>query len=1107
MGKKNYYFLLMFAVMNIMAMATSTIKAETWDGSFRTVEIKSEDDQVELEFTASESKMYTFKSDTKEYGVKIKAVCGETKWSDAIYQWFGATVSIDAKANDVIRLYVSTDGEESFPVILPIEMVSSGNDDSVWDGTKKDITISQSEDAVTLLFSPAESKKYTFKCDTKAYATKIKATWEGLSLPKWSESLNDWAGATLTVDAVAGRTITLTVTAADEPEYPVTFPIEVESGIVPDVPGESWDGTTKAITLNNENDSKKFNYTATQTEILYIFSKASAYDVKFAGGIIGTEQILEWEAYDNMLGGYTSIKLMADDVLEFTVTSTDYLEGAGAGFPRTFTINSLSVPVSGFWIPGANFENAVKLEVDKETVIPVNENVSQDEFPLFENYSELSWLTFTPENTGLADIDIEEYVLFVYEGEDKIGALDYTPLRVIQDDETNSHKFAVKANTTYYVVTTNNRPTKATLKITKMDEGNDCILPINIDSKTSSISVKGGTSWYYYTVNTSDDHKYNILELSSNNDWEGTVSYFVDCSDAEPVVHSVNKTTKSYLELDPNKTAYIICVESNKTLGEAIRLVQREAKPGEAKMNPLVANLGDNSYGGEIRNYWFKYVPTKDCMLKISYPEDALSLIVLGTGTTNVANPNSTTCVVRVNAGEEYRMRFEAATTELANFSIEENEIPEGDYCDYPRLFNLNDDIVMKNRNAREEWYAFTAPDDGTVEFVVEDPIWVRDHWSCGIVKECGDRQDKLSYEERLGRLTYRYSVSKGQTYRFTVYQFVNDGSDIVINTKFVVADKGESCDKAIAVQYNEPVICKSVRSDTWYEFVAPQDGEYYLVGSLGQGATLSYKIDNCSANTVNATIVDYMYGRSYAVLNLTSGQVVKICAKISTAKDDDQDYDYSFVVRSKANGDDLETPFATESGKYYSLSAGNVTTAATTEGHPYSITAVDDKIQITLLTKEAYFGGNFQFYDGAERILVASTKTKKDNGDGTYTYVYTFTHETIVAGKAVTVLIPFDVDGFNLGSSLIVGLESTESSNSIVVYPNPCEGEFQVDLGNWTTDAAVIEIFNMAGMPVYRENATQTVTTVNLKGIAPGAYLVRVTANGKNTVAKLIVR
>lgn len=1112
MRKKNYYFLLMFVMMNIMAVATSTVKAEAWDGSWRTIRFESEEDEINLEFTAPEAKTYTFKSNTQEFGIKIKAVCGDvTEWSDALYDWFGATVSIEAKANEVIKLTVVTDGEEFFPVIVPMELVKDSGDDTAWDGTKKDITITGADDAITLTFTPTESKQYTFKCDTKSYAVKIKATWEGQSSAAWSEGLYDWAGATLTVDAVKDRVITLTITAADEESYPVTFPLELSDGSGDDdTPAEPWDGTTMAITLNDANTSKTFSYTATQNEMFYLFSKVTTYDVKFAGGVVGEpDLILEWEAYDNLVGGYSAIKLMEGDVLKFTVTSTEFLEGDGAGFPRRFSISSLVVPVSGFFLPGSTFENAVGLQSDVETIIPVNENTNVDEFPDFANYSEMSWLQFTAPISGLADIDIEEYVLFVYEGEDKIGALDYKPMRVVQDENNNSHKFAVKANTTYYVVTTNNRPTKATLKITEVEEGSDCIIPINITSMTAALSVKAGATWYNYTITKSKESEFNLLELASDKDWTGTISYYVDCSDAEPVINEVAAGAKSYFEMDTTRVNYLICVNSATEVENAIKLVQRDPKPGEAKVNPLDAKLGDNEYGGEKRNYWFKYIATQDCMLKLTYPENALTMIVLGTGTTNVANYGFTNCTVRVNSGEEYRMRFEASNTDKVTFTVVEDEnIPLGDYCDYPRLFDLNENIVMKNRDAQEEWYAFTAPDDGIVEFEVEDPIWVRDHWSCSIVKECGSTQDKLSFEELMGKLTYRYSVLKGETYRFTVYQFKNEeGADIVIKTKFIAAGDGESCDKAISIDFDKAVICKDVASETWYEFVAPEGGEYYLVSSLGQGAGVSYKIGDCSAVAVPAEVKDFMYGRAYATLNLEKDQVLKICAVISKDKPADQNYDYSLIVRKKAQGDNLETPFAAKAGEYYTLGAGNVMTAATLEGYVYSITATDAKLEFTVLTKEAYFSGNFFVYYEGERIGFTPVKTKIDNEDGTYTYTYTLTNAAIETGKTYTVLFPFTVDGFNLGTSLITGIESTEFVNKVIVCPNPSDGNFQVNFGELSAEGALIEVVDMAGVVIYKEYATSTIIFVNLKGITAGVYFVRVCADGKNAVAKLIVR
>ena len=67
----------------------------------------------------------------------------------------------------------------------------------------------------------------------------------------------------------------------------------------------------------------------------------------------------------------------------------------------------------------------------------------------------------------------------------------------------------------------------------------------------------------------------------------------------------------------------------------------------------------------------------------------------------------------------------------------------------------------------------------------------------------------------------------------------------------------------------------------------------------------------DCSTKATIAAVKDFMYGRAYATLNLEKDQVVKICAAISKDKPEDQDYDYSLIVRKKAQGDDLETPFA----------------------------------------------------------------------------------------------------------------------------------------------------------------------------------------------------
>ena len=89
----------------------------------------------------------------------------------------------------------------------------------------------------------------------------------------------------------------------------------------------------------------------------------------------------------------------------------------------------------------------------------------------------------------------------------------------------------------------------------------------------------------------------------------------------------------------------------------------------------------------------------------------------------------------------------------------------------------------------------------------------------------------------------------------------------------------------------------------------------------------------------------------------------------ISKDKPEDQDYDYSLIVRKKAQGDDLETPFAAKAGEYYTLGAGNVMTAATLEGYVYSIIATDAKLEFTVLP-------SFPIFNAITRVPAAITKT-----------------------------------------------------------------------------------------------------------------------------------
>ena len=111
-------------------------------------------------------------------------------------------------------------------------------------------------------------------------------------------------------------------------------------------------------------------------------------------------------------------------------------------------------------LPGSEYEfSSMEATTGCRSDYSCANEINHELNPFFVDYSELTWLSFTATETGLASVDVEEYVIFVYDDADKIwmtdkdGNVTYEPMQVVQDAKDNSHG-AVKANTMTHVAIT-----------------------------------------------------------------------------------------------------------------------------------------------------------------------------------------------------------------------------------------------------------------------------------------------------------------------------------------------------------------------------------------------------------------------------------------------------------------------------------------------------------------------------------------------------------------------------------------------------------------------------------------------------------------------------
>jgi hypothetical protein len=84
---------------------------------------------------------------------------------------------------------------------------------------------------------------------------------------------------------------------------------------------------------------------------------------------------------------------------------------------------------------------------------------------------------------------------------------------------------------------------------------------------------------------------------------------------------------------------------------------------------------------------------------------------------------------------------------------------------------------------------------------------------------------------------------------------------------------------------------------------------------------------------------------------------------------------------------------------------------------------------------------------------------------------------------------------------------ELGNTSDGIILYPNPSSGSCTLEVLGWKGEELNIEIVNMLGAVVHRQSASSPVFTISPDGLTTGTYLVKVTTSQGIQVKKWVVR
>lgn len=120
--------------------------------------------------------------------------------------------------------------------------------------------------------------------------------------------------------------------------------------------------------------------------------------------------------------------------------------------------------------------------------------------------------------------------------------------------------------------------------------------------------------------------------------------------------------------------------------------------------------------------------------------------------------------------------------------------------------------------------------------------------------------------------------------------------------------------------------------------------------------------------------------------------------------------------------------------------------------------------------------------------------------GNGTHTITYTYTDTNGCSAQATA----------QITVNACVGIADNSLLESVVVYPNPNNGSFNLTVNGGEPGDMIIEVTDITGRVVYTHQENNVgagfVTTVDLGDVAEGSYFLRITSGNETRTEKLII-
>ena len=750
----------------------------------------------------------------------------------------------------------------------------------------------------------------------------------------------------------------------------------------------TWNGNDLEITIRVK-QKMTFEYTATKSGTLYLYAEGEKdengqyytdgwpigiWGGLYANGIYDEENSLQDAGpYENGIGAYGWINVEESNAVRFTITAPDSVDKEMPQKAK-FTLKSIFFPSPGTGqAPIGSRENPIELKTNVETALPSYKDTTET---FNEDYA--TYCRFTAASDGVASISTEEYLIYYIEA-DKFDTHEFKS--VVQDPKANDHKFIVEEGVDYLVIFPNTRPTKATLLTIDTDGvGASAQFPKELKKLPASIDLKRGDNYYAFSHDLIGKNK--ILEISTAEGWNGTITYMENSTDnsTELTKDKVTGNAATFVKnVDPryldggNQVIMNFNMTSPNSIDDAATLTLRAPKAGECFDTAIEATLGTNTINGPAGTYWYSYTSPKDVVISfgerdsikhVNFAADGIDFKVLENAYRLYPNETIYVCLITTQTNQ--------------TFTVNAKDVEAGDFCDTPIVFELGQKITIKDRGDNVTNYReFTAEKAGFALITIKSSVVLNNYWSIHFRKGCNTKVldyetlDSLNKSGRVVARTLKLPVGEGCTYSMEIMSFANNGRDITFYTSFASAKEGEICETAVELKSIADTIRLPYELNVakWYKVIVEKAGYYTISAKLGYNSNLMARSGSVDAPTVNLSSDSskpdpYMAGYKTGRVYVGEGQPLYIYTKTGEENDIELYGDSLYFVvsyHSEARpGEEPAIALEAKSDTTYTIMTNE--NNGYTQWYIYTIPG-SRKATITLSSTEKYERNNINIY------------------------------------------------------------------------------------------------------------------------------------------------